>query len=632
MKQRKELKRLVIDVETASLDATFDLDVALHCIGWKTEDETLSLAGNDATTLKRLQKLIDSGEYRLKFHNASFDVQVLRLHGLDIPKGSYDCTMVMAYCLKPTSSKFNSLDVWGQRLGLVKLDYKQALIDEGYLDKGAKKEDAFNVAFNPVMQKYNIRDLDVTWLLCDYLEEQFELDERVATAYETIELPYVEVVMRLEQNGLFVDIDEMQLLKTDLETRLEPLQKEIAKLGGLVPSQLKYDKMEGVYYVEPKEYPNGKYRRYGKNYYNHCAVEPFNPNSGRQVSWILCKLGWEPNDFSPATGEPCLGAEILEQLVRYPLASKLVEHAKLTKLLNTFVTAIVEGADDGGHIHGRYNQCETKTGRLSSSSPNMQNLPARGSDDAKRVRKCFKAPVGYSLVIGDLSGIEVRILAAILEHWMADSRIADDVRNGVDTHERNRVAWGMESRSPTKNGFFALVYGAWLGRYALTIGKSTKEAKPYFERIRKDYQVIFDGMMPKVWGWGRKKRKYEVYTDEGFKSNVGFVYSLMGSRFHYPGLVSRDQGILSSAKRESFNASIQGTGAGLFKLLTLMGLSNAPVEIFPGAVVHDELLCYIKDEDAEVGAKHLTDVFSSYVLMGVPIQAEFKVCKTWSDK
>jgi DNA polymerase-1 len=310
----------------------------------------------------------------------------------------------------------------------------------------------------------------------------------------------------------------------------------------------------------------------------------------------------------------------------------LSEKSKLDKLLSTFISPVVTKAkEQDGYINTSYNQCETRTTRLSSSNPNLQNIPSR-SLDGKRIRECFTAPKGYSLVIGDLSSIEVRILAVLLEDFVGDSRVADAIRRGDDIHAINQAAWGMESRSPTKNGFFALVYGAWLNRFALTIDKPVSEARKFFDLIRKDYSVLFDKLMPKVWKVAAKKRGYYVYTEAGRKSRYGFVYSLLGHRYHYEDITSDDHSLVSAAKRESFNAVIQGTGAGLFKLLTLRGLRGAPVDIFPCAVVHDELICLVRDEDAEVGAAHLTKVFSEYMLSNVPIQAVFNVVDNWSLK
>jgi DNA polymerase I-like protein with 3'-5' exonuclease and polymerase domains len=237
-----------------------------------------------------------------------------------------------------------------------------------------------------------------------------------------------------------------------------------------------------------------------------------------------------------------------------------------------------------------------------------------------------------ALIIGDLSGIEVRVLAALLKRWESDYRIADDIVNGVDTHQRNMDNWGMESRSPTKNGFFALIYGALLKRFAITIGKTVNEAKPFYEKIREDYAVIFDKLMPKVWRWARKKRDYKVYDEKRFLVCQGFVYSMMGNRFHYTDITSRDDYERTSAEREVFNAIIQGTAAGLFKLLTIAGLEKPPVAIFPGAVVHDELICYAYEEDATTACEWLTSIFSTFKLCGVPIKADFHIVNNWSEK
>jgi len=619
--------RLVVDVECASLAATVDADIPLHCVGLRSSSFYHSLPGKEG--VEELQKLIDSDEYRLVFHNASFDVAVLRTQGVTIPKGCYDDTMLMAYCLKPMFSQFNSLSVWGQRFGKPKVDYLKELIGAGLLPSDASKSEAFKLGFNPVMELYNLRDLDITWLLYDWCLHQFTLDSRVSGAYYDIELPYVEVVMAMEANGMFVDTEQLRALGDELNGRLIPLDLELERVGGLVPSSIKWVNNSPV--VVPKAYKNGEYKRLGETVYDHCGLIPFNPQSGTHISWVLLAKGWKPTEYTKG-GCPVTSANILEPLEKeHPIIAVLSERSKLNKLIGTFIKPVlIKAKDQDGYINTSYNQCTTKTTRLSSSNPNLQNIPTR-TPDGKRIRRCFTAPTGYSLVIGDLSSIEVRILAVLLD-FVGDSRVSDSIRAGDDIHAINQAAWGMDSRSPTKNGFFALVYGAWLNRFALTIDKPVPVAKKFFNIIREDYKVLFETLMPKVWKWARKKRGYYVYTESGRKSRYGFVYGLLGHRYHYENITSLDAGLLSAAKRECFNAVIQGTGAGLFKLLTLRGLGTSRVDIFPCAVVHDELICLIKDEDAIEGAAHLTKVFSEYVLSGVPIAATFNIVDNWSLK
>ena len=274
----------------------------------------------------------------------------------------------------------------------------------------------------------------------------------------------------------------------------------------------------------------------------------------------------------------------------------------------------------------------------------MQNISTRHKVWGKRVRSLFTAPPGYSMLVGDLSQIEICILAAYLEIVNDDSDMAQGAREGSDFHNVNTQNWfditedspEWKSKRPiAKNGIFASSYGAKAMRLALTLGVSLSEAMEILGVV--DSRTTINTLKQKVWNTARSPRDVKALYHQGRFVKAGFIYDSLGTRCFYPGLNSSVRYERTSAERQSFNALMQ---TGCFSIFAhLLNQSLPHVQAANGwvsATVHDEAHLMIPTEHAQQVLEAVNKVFNSYVIPtpkgGVPVRAEFAIVKNWSDK
>ena len=274
----------------------------------------------------------------------------------------------------------------------------------------------------------------------------------------------------------------------------------------------------------------------------------------------------------------------------------------------------------------------------------MQNLSVRHRVWGKRVRSIFTAPPGYSLLIGDLSQIEICILAAYLEICNDDSTMAQGAREGSDFHNVNTAAWfDIDESSPdwkakrpiAKNGIFASSYGAKAQRLAFTLGVSISEAVEILGVV--DTRTSINTLKQKVWNTARTERN--VYPVRHYGQNVtsGFLYDSLGTRCFYPNLNSKVRYERSSAERQAFNALMQ---TGCFSIFAKLLNESLPIVQAAGgwvmATVHDEAMFAIPDSKAQQVLEGVNKIFNSYIIHtpkgGVPVRAEFKIVESWAEK
>jgi DNA polymerase-1 len=328
------------------------------------------------------------------------------------------------------------------------------------------------------------------------------------------------------------------------------------------------------------------------------------------------KQGWKPEKFTES-GKPATDDEVISKL-KFPLARIFSAYAEYNKLINTFVLGIEEGMDSKGFCHGSFNQMTTKTTRMSSSSPNLQNLPARTALGAK-IRECVVAPPGYSLVVGDLDQIELRVLAYYLEKVMGDSAMAKAARQGIDAHTANAKLWGV-SRKQAKGGIFAVNYGASAKRLAITLKTSEQDAKALIENINTGSPSIA-ALKQLVW--------------KACKKRGGYIYLLFGHRVFYPDITSYDGCLRSAAERQTFNCLIQGSAGAIHKELMLRGMPYLrSLGGMYACTVHDEVLLYVPTENCEKLVKFFNEVYHNKDILChdkgyVPVTAEFKEGSNW---
>jgi DNA polymerase-1 len=562
---------LVVDLETNNLDGDI-----IWCVGWCNEAGESGVMTPEELTNELLET------YTLIFHNAAFDVKVLRKHGYYVPSASYYDTLVMSYVWEPGLEGGHSLEAWGERLGFPKGEHNDwsQLSDE--------------------MRTYCKRDCELTMGLFLHLREKLLHDVKAWDLLRQVELPFIEVILEMECNGFYFDNTTAESLLTQWSASRHALEQDNLS-SILVPGK-------------EKLYAKGLFKRSGVVMYDHCTLEEFNANSGNHKQWLLYEKHKLKVPKYTKSGQPSTDDESLSLLAeKLPIAKTLSEIATYTKHIG-----MVQGYRerlDGRKLCGSFNQCITLTGRLSSTNPNLQNIPTRG-DMGQEIRKLFYAPedTGLSIVGIDLSNIEGRVLAHYLSKVEGDTRMADTFAAGVDFHQANADAWQV-TRNEAKTLLYACLYGAG----DIKLGNGDKQrGKELRDKLDKNMPAL-QRLKEKVWATCKQR---------------GYIYTAFGRRLVYRGMQSADRGEVARAQRQVFNAMLQGTAADVLKILVLGALQDINkswVDAWLIANVHDEALFYCYTEDAEDLCYILNHRFKQPLLSHCPIEGTAKVGKTWYD-
>ena len=586
--------------------------------------------------------------------NAPFDIRVLRQHGFTVPNFVDAKLLCHAWDSQHDSYSLNDCLM---REGL---EVKKEFSPPGGWD---------NAIWSEEMEEYAEHDALQTHRLYESVWGRMQSDSKALKHYLEIEVPYQEVVLHMEANGMPLDLEKLDRVHSHLFKKVAGLRSVMQHIAGHIPTQAKeysnktllgvglemttYNTVRSHYACDIADRDKCKVNnrtnklfKKGELYlpkayelseivYSHCPLIPFNPNSGEHIAERLTTLyGWEPEAFTP-TGKPATGAEHLSVL-NYHLAQMLCTYAELQKVLSSFVEPFKERHVDGV-LRGRFNQTGTRTGRLSSSEPNLQNIPAKGAL-GKAVRSLISAPQGYSLVDIDLSNIEGRVLAEYLSRIEGDHSMTEVFVSGVDFHQANADAWGV-SRRDAKTLLFATLYGAGPEK----IGGGDKErGKALLAQLEANAPALFN----------LKARVLEEARARG-----GVIHTLFGRRLVYPELLHDNalvlahrlqdekpeefgrvpdwrlaQSFVSKSERQIFNALLQGTAADVLKLLTLRVMSSKMSSQLLCAAVHDELLMLTPSHSARQLALTLNSIFCDNKLFRFcPITGQSQIGQRWSE-
>ena len=644
---------VVIDLETKGLAR----GVEILGIAWANSDEAGAEKYNEANRA-HWQSIFDTET--LVFHNAKFDVRVLRDCGYTIRPGSYYDTQVMAYVIDSSHESFSLKNCALREGTATKIDFTP----DGGWD---------TAEWSPEMEDYAAADAEATHQLYQKYRHQISADAKALHHFNRVEMPFVEVILEMESTGFTLDMGALRALHHDLSAQTGTLLSGTLAIGGMVAGgTVEYkarvplgvgDAMTGATVTSAVPYclvtqsdlarpVTGKRTNFEKGElalprkfelvernctFDHCTVEPFNPNSGRHIAATLTKLhGWEPVGFTP-TGQPKTDAESLGYVSdTMPLAALLVEYAEVNKVLTSFIGPFLE-MQDAGVLRANFNQTVTVTGRLSSSNPNLQNVPTR-SELGQRVRALVVAPPAHSVVGIDLANIEARVLASYLALKCGDFAMATAFNAGLDLHQANAEAWGM-SRPDAKTTLFGALYGA--GPLKLGGGDKAK-GTAMLKTLRDNAPAMFE---LKELAW------------KAAQNGNGLVHTLFGRRLNYADIIpthavrsakalkasnpekyteSTDrlaQGLSARAKRQVFNALLQGTAADIMKLLTIEAMPLIrQAQGFLSASVHDEIIVYCPTPYATWLAGELTKLFHrDDLLPHVWVDGEAKVGASWQE-
>ncbi len=526
---------------------------------------------------EQLGPLLADGNVAKYAHNANYDLIVLNQHGMLVRGLRFD-TMIAAYLLHPL----------GRNLGLKGLAWQELGVEmtpiEELIGKGRGQLTMDRVAVERVFP-YAAADADMTFRLVPRLEAQLE-EKRLSKLFTEVEMPLVPVLMDMECTGVALDVEFLKQMSRELYLRLNELEQQVQQ-------QVRY---------------------------------PLNLNSSQQLSQALfIKLGL-PTDGVPRgrSGRYSTAAGVLESLrSAHPVVELILEHRQLSKLKSTYVDALPLMVNSRtGRLHTSWNQTGTVTGRLSSSEPNLQNIPIR-TDIGRRVRQAFVARTGCMLLGADYSQVELRILA----HLSGDENLLAAFRRGEDIHAStaasilgvplDQVTPDMRRLAKTIN--FGLIYGMSGWGLAARTELSQEEASQFIS----DYFAQY----PRV-------REYLARTKQQ-AAEQGYVETLLGRRRYFPELQSGSKArgnLRAAAQRMAINHPIQGTAADIIKIamirlhdeLQSRGLSGEMI-----LQVHDELVLEVPDNEVDRVAKLVKSVMEGAYKLDAPLKVDIKTGRHW---
>jgi DNA polymerase-1 len=508
-------------------------------------------------------------------HHLKYDAHVLANYGITIAGQRYD-SMLESYVLNSVANRHDMDSAAERYLGLKTITYEEVA------GKGAKQ-----ITFNQVdvdrATEYSAEDADVTLQLHRALWPQIAALPRLASLYETIEQPLVPVLFRMERTGVLVDRELLRVQSGQLARRMLELETEAHREAG------------GV----------------------------FNLDSPKQLQEILFgKLGIPVMRKTP-TGQPSTAEDVLEELAaNHALPRLILEYRGTAKLKSTYTDKLPEQIEPStGRIHTSYHQAVAATGRLSSSDPNLQNIPIR-TPEGRRIRQAFIAPAGSRLVAADYSQIELRIMA----HLSDDASLLRAFAEDRDIHQATAAevfgvsssAVSSDQRRSAKAINFGLIYGMSAFGLARQLGIGRGEAQKYVDLYFERYPGV------------------KTYMDETRQRahETGFVETVFGRRLYLPEIQSRNQALRQYAERSAINAPMQGTAADIIKRAMIdvdAWLRDSPSHGRLIMQVHDELVLEVPESQVDHVVRELRVRMARAADLKVPLKVEVGVGLNWDE-
>lgn len=567
-------KELCVDTETTGLNS---LEAKLVGVGLcAKQGEAYFVPAGLALSSQGIKELLAKASAVKIGHNLKFDLEVLKTNGFELNPLGFD-TMIASYLLNASTRQHNL-----ESLAFSELGYQMQGIEE-LIGKGKSQITMAEVPVEKVSW-YCAEDVDVTLRLKEIFEPKLKA-ERLEKIFQEIEMPLVSVLAEMETAGIKLDSKVLNRLSGEAEVAIKDLENAIYKLTG----------------------------------------QEFNINSPKQLKEVLFeKLGLVPVENRKTKTGLSTSADNLEKMLgQHPVIPKILEYRELTKLQSTYLLALPELASKkDGRIHTSYNQTVAATGRLSSTDPNLQNIPVRGEGLGSEVRKAFVAEKGYKFLSIDYSQIELRVVA----HLAQDKKMMEVFKTGQDIHEKTAMEiFGQpagqvtkDMRRDAKTINFGILYGvSSFGLSARITDMSRVEAKEYIKKYFAAY--------PKV----------EEYIEQ-VKLQVnqeGFVKNELGRLRRFPEIKDSRWQIRAAAERAAVNFPIQSLAADVIKVAMiniakeLAGTSDCRMLL----QVHDELLFEVKEEQVERWAKQLIPIMESSIKLSVPVTVEAKVGDNWGE-
>ena len=526
--------------------------------------------------LAALKPLLEDPAKAKVGQHAKYDMNILARYGIEVRGVAFD-TMLESYVLDSTATRHDMDSLALKYLGQSTIHF------EDIAGKGAKQLTFDQIALEQA-GPYAAEDADVTLRLHRTLWDKLQAVPTLAKVLTEIEMPLVPVLARIERHGALVDARRLGEQSVELGEMMQQLQRQAFELAG----------------------------------------EEFNLASPKQLGAILYdKLGL-PVLSKTAKGQASTAESVLAELAEqgFALPQVLMDYRSVSKLKSTYTDKLPEQINPRtGRIHTSYHQAVTATGRLSSSDPNLQNIPIRTAE-GRRIRQAFVAAPGYRLVAADYSQIELRIMA----HLAQDAGLLDAFRHGRDVHRATAAeVFGVEleqvsaeQRRRAKAINFGLIYGMSAFGLAKQIGVERKEAQAYIERYFARY--------PGVLAYMERTRAQAA--------EQGFVETLFGRRLYLPEIHSKNGAMRKAAERTAINAPMQGTAADIIKRAMVAvdaWLQESGLDARMILQVHDELVLEVREEQVEALKAGLLPLMSGAAQLDVPLLVEAGVGGNWDE-
>lgn len=578
----KEKKEVSVDTETTSQDPfkarlvgislCFEEKKAYYLpFGHSYIGEKKQLSFEEAKPL--LKEILEDESIKKIGHNIKYDAEVMKFHGIEL-KGIHFDTMVASYVINPGLRQHNLDYLSEYYLGHKMIGYKDVV------GKGIKD---FSYVTIEKAAKYSCEDADYTLRLKNILEKKLKEDKNEDLFYD-LEMKLIPVLIDMEIAGVKVDIEFLKELSKEFEQKIRRLEEEIYKEVGM----------------------------------------RFNINSSQQLGFVLFeKLKLPGQKKTLKTKRYSTDVSVLKKLCAYSHIPKLVlKYRTLSKLKSTYLDSLIRMADPKTQrIHTSYNQTVTATGRLSSSEPNLQNIPIR-DPEGRKIRRGFIADDGYLLLSADYSQIELRVFA----HYSEDPVLIDAFIKGEDIHRRTAMEIlnkkedeiTDEDRRIAKTINFGIIYGMGPKRLSEELEIDYQKAKQYIDRYFERYRGV---------------AKYREKILEFARKN-GYVTTLFGRRRYIPDINSDNQKIRSEAERIAINTPIQGTAADLIKKAMIKIHERLKKESPSTKMiiqVHDELLFEVPEEELSKVKEIIKDEMEGVYSLKVPLKVDINVGRNWDE-
>ena len=573
-----------IDTETSSLDTmTADLiGISLAC----NEGEGCYIPIKHAyeempkqIPLTQIQKILGSAitknQKKLVGQNLKFDLPMLNRHGIKVDEFLGD-TMLMSYVLNSTGTR-HGLD----RLALYYLNYEPMKYEE--VAGSASKQINFAQVEIPAATFYAAEDADITLRLFNHLNGMLEDQPKLINLLQSIEYPMLQSLIRVETNGAKIDAQMLSDYSDELAIKIEELSKAAFKMAG----------------------------------------EEFNMDSPKQLVEILYNKLDLPVLKKTPKGQPSTNEDTLQRLAEeYDLPKIIIEYRGLAKLKSTYTDSLINIQHPvSKRIHTSYQQAVTSTGRLSSTEPNLQNIPIK-TPEGRKIREAFIAEKGNVLISADYSQIELRIMA----HLSGDKNLTHAFNNNIDVHSATASEIfnisleevTPEHRRSAKAINFGLIYG--MSAFGLTrqLGIPRHEAQAYLDTYFERYTGV---------------RKYMDSTKELAKKNL-FVETILGRKLHVAAINDSNGLRRQAAERAAINAPLQGSAADIIKKAMIdvdhwIGNNNSDIKMI--MQVHDELIFEVKKGFAEEALENITSLMEESVKLDIPLIVDANTGANWNE-